>query len=396
MNILVANIGSTSLKYRLYAFGEAGPELLAKGGFERVTDYAATINECLAELRQNGVLQEASDLDAVAFKVIVAKGVSGCVHLTEPVLEAMEHFSRLAPAHNPPYIAGIRQFAETLPGVPLIGLFETAFYQWAPPAFRRYAVPASWQEAGMERLGFHGASHKFIAERSAQLLGRQDLSVGIEDLYQKGPPAVAGEKPLRVISCHLGGSSSITGLRNGVAIGNSFGTSPQSGLPQNNRSGDLDPFALLHMMREENLDVAATEKLLCTEGGLKALSGGYNDLRDIKSQADSGNEQARLAIDVLVEQIRHWIGSFYLSLNGLDALVFTAGIGENNPWLREAVCRDLDQLGLQLDPTKNESLRGEEGEISSPNSPVKVLVIPTNEELVVAREAQRLLLHHTP
>ena len=391
MNILVANIGSTSLKYRLYAFRAEGPELLAKGGFERVTDYAATINECLQELRKKGVLQSASDLDAVAFKVIVAKGVSGCVRLTDEVLAAMEHFSRLAPAHNPPYIAGIRQFAESLPGVPLIGLFETAFYQWAPTAFRRYAVPASWQEAGMERLGFHGASHKYIAERSAKLLGREDLSAGIEDLYQKGPPTEGDQTPLRVISCHLGGSSSITGLRNGVAIGNSFGTSPQSGLPQNNRSGDLDPFALLHMMREQNLDVAATEKLLCTEGGLKALSGGFNDLRDIKSEADQGNEKADLAISVLVEQIRHWVGSFYLSLNGLDALVFTAGIGENNPWLREAVCRNLDNLGIRLDPDKNENLRGEEGEISAPDSPVKVLVIPTNEELVVAREAQRLL-----
>lgn len=391
MHILVANIGSTSLKYRLFAFAGAEATLLAKGGLERVTDYAVAIESCLEDLRGQGFLQGDGPLDAVAFKCVVAQGVSGCVHLTDEVLAAMEAFNRLAPAHNPPYVAGIRQFRQTLPGVPLIGLFETAFYQWAPPAFRRYAVPPSWHAAGMERLGFHGASHKFIAERSAVVLGREDLAGGIENLYRSGPPQPSGAKPLRVISCHLGGSSSITGLRDGVAIGNSFGTSPQSGLPQNNRSGDLDPFALLHMMREENLSIEETEKLLCQEGGLKALSGGDNDLRDIKAKADKGNAEAQLALAVLTENIRHWVGAFYLSLNGLDGLVFTAGIGENNPWLRAAVCHQLDHLGIILDPERNEAIRGTEGRISADHSPTSVWVIPTNEELVVAREAHRLL-----
>lgn len=396
MKILVANLGSTSLKYRLFSFTADGTEMLARGGYERVTDYPAAIEQCLGDLQSGGFVENSADLSAVAFKTIMAKGRSGCLRVDEELLQAMEAYSRIAPAHNPPYISGIRAFSRQLPGVPMIALFETAFYQWIPEGAKQYAVPESWSAAGMVRHGFHGASHKFIAERSAELLDRPDILERVKDLYAGAGPGVAETPPLRVISCHLGGSSSVTGLRDGIPIGNSFGTSPQSGLPQNNRSGDLDPFALLHMMREQELSIEETERVLSSESGLKALSGGFNDLRDIKEKAEAGDERARVAIEVFVHQIRQWIGSFHLALNGCDALVFTAGIGENNPWIREAVCRNLDQLGIVVDSAANGNLRAEEGLISPPGGRVKVMVIPTNEEIVVAREAHRLLAGHSP
>jgi acetate kinase len=189
----------------------------------------------------------------------------------------------------------------------------------------------------------------------------------------------------------MGGSSSITGILNGIALGSSMGLSPQSGLPQNNRVGDLDSFALPFLMRAKNLSLDEAERLLCKESGLKALSGGFNDIRDIESQAAQGNRRAQLALDVLVHQARHWIGSFFLQLNGLDAMVFTGGIGENNSTVRRAVCANLDQLGITLDPGLNASIKAKEAILSSADSGVKVMVIPTNEELVVAREVKRFL-----
>ena len=391
MKILVANLGSTSLKWRLYEFVSGTERLLHKGGFERVTDYPKAIDDCLAQLKSAGAIAGEQDLAAVGFKTIMAKGVNGCVRLDESVVRAMEDFNGIAPAHNPPYISGIRLFAQRMPGVPLVGLFETAFYQWMPEAATRYAVPDDWHEAGVRRWGFHGASHKFIAERSAELLGRPGVAERARRLYVDGGKTPHREPDLRVISCHLGGSSSITGIRDGIAIGTSMGLSPQSGLPQNNRVGDLDSFALPFMMRSKGLTLDQAEKALCRESGLKALSGGYNDVRDIEAQAKEGNARAQLALDVLVQQARHWIGAFYLELNGLDALVFTAGIGENNSALRQAVCARLDGLGILLDQAGNQSVRAVEATISSPASKVKVFVIPANEELVVAREVKRFL-----
>src|SRR5439155_1295735 len=221
-------------------------------------------------------------------------------------------------------------------------------------------------------------------ERSAELLEREDVAQRVRELYVDGKATEVREPEVRVISCHLGGSSSITGIRNGLAIGNSMGLSPQSGLPQNNRVGDLDAFALPYVMRSAGITLEEAEKLMCKDSGLKALSGGYNDIRDIQAQAEQSNARARLALDVLVHQARHWIGSYFLQLNGADALVFTAGIGENRPALREAICGNLDQLGIVLDTGKNNCIQAKEGVISATSSRVKVIVIPTNEELVVA------------
>ncbi|MDC0316829.1 acetate kinase [Verrucomicrobia bacterium] len=391
MKILIANLGSTSMKYRLFDFSSGEGELLVKGGIERVNDHSAAIEQVQSELKDGGWIRSETDLNAVGFKTIMAEGLTGCLELTEQVVESMEKCNYVAPAHNPPYISGIRLFAEKMPETPLVGLFETAFYQWMPEASRRYAVPKSWYDAGVRRWGFHGASHKFIAERSAEILGRKDVASRARNLYVDEAGTQVDGSMFRVVSCHLGGSSSVTGILNGAAIGNSMGLSPQSGLPHNNRVGDLDSMAVLHMMRRDGLSVDEVEHALCNESGLKGLSGKYNDIRDIQSAADSGDANARLALEVFVKSVRHWIGAYMAQLNGLDALVFTAGIGENRAEIRAEICANMDQIGIELDPSKNSSIKAEEAIISSENSTVKVLVIPTNEELVVAREVKRFL-----
>ncbi len=393
MKILIANLGSTSMKYRLFDFSSGDGELLTRGGLERVSDHAEAIEQVLGKLREGDWIASEDDLAAVGFKSIMAEGRTGCLELTSEVIDSMEACNNIAPAHNPPYIRGIRLFAEKMPSVPLVGLFETAFYQWAPEASTCYAVPQSWHDAGVRRWGFHGASHKFIAERSAELLGRDDVAQRARNLYVDDAGSPVDGPPLRVVSCHLGGSSSITGILNGAAVGNSMGLSPQSGLPQNNRVGDLDSMAVLHMMRREGLSIDDVENALCNEGGLKGLSGGHNDIRDIVSEAGSGNAQAKHALDVYVHSARHWLGAYIAQLNGLDALVFTAGIGENRAGIRAAICANLDQLGIRLDAEKNAAAQDGETVISADDSPAKVMIIPTNEELVVAREVKRYLDH---
>ena len=391
MKILVANIGSTSLKWRLYDFADNAERLLHKGGFELVADYAGAIENCLAELKKANAIRQESELSAVGFKTVIARNVTGCVRLDERVLQAMADYNGLAPAHNPPYITGIKLFAKRMPQVPLIGLFETAFHQFAPEAAMRYAVPEAWRQIGVRRWGFHGASHKFIAERSAELLGRPDVAERARQLYvNRGATKFSGA-PLRVISCHLGGSSSVTGILNGASIGTSMGMSPQSGLPQNNRVGDLDAEALPYAVRTLGITMEEAQRQLTKESGLQGLSGVSNDVRDIGEAAAQGNANAKLALDVLVASARHWIGSYYLQLNGADAIAFTAGAGEHRMDLRAAICADLENLGIRLDAQKNQATRATEAVISAADSPVKIFVIPANEELVVAREAKRFL-----
>jgi len=391
VKILIANIGSTSLKWRLFDFSNNAERLLHKGGFERVADYPKAIEDCLAQLKDAGALATESELAAVGFKTVIAKNVTGCVRLDERVLGAMEAYNGLAPAHNPPYITGIRLFGKRMPSVPLVGLFETAFYQFAPEAMMRYAVPQAWHDIGIRRWGFHGASHKFIAERSAELLGRNDVAERVRKLYVDGGKTSVNGAPLRVISCHLGGSSSITGIRDGVAIGTSMGMSPQSGLPQNNRVGDLDAEAIPYAVKTLGITIEEAQRQLTKESGLKGLSGVSNDIRDVVTAADQGNENAKLAIETYIASARHWIGSYFFELGGADGLVFTAGIGENRADIRAAICANLESLGIELDSALNANTRAAEAVISKPGSRVKLLVIPTNEELVVARETKRLL-----
>ena len=391
MKILVANIGSTSLKWRLFDFSNNGERLLHKGGFERVADFPKAIEDSLVQLKDAGALANENELAAVGFKTVIAKNVTGCVRLDERVLGAMEAYNGLAPAHNPPYITGIRLFGKRMPGVPLVGLFETAFYQFAPEAMMRYAVPDAWRDIGVRRWGFHGASHKFIAEHSAELLGRNDVAERVRRLYVDGGKSPVNGAPLRVISCHLGGSSSITGIRSGIAIGTSMGMSPQSGLPQNNRVGDLDAEAIPYAVKTLGISIEEAQRQLTKESGLKGISGVSNDIRDVHKAAADGNAKAKLALDVYVASARHWIGSYFFELGGADAIAFTAGIGENDSTIRVGICAGLEGLGIELDSALNASTRATETVISKSSSRVKLMVIPTNEELVVARETKRLL-----
>jgi acetate kinase len=263
----------------------------------------------------------------------------------------------------------MRLLNRELPEIPLVAAFETGFHQTIPPANKLYAVPLEWAEKfGVQRWGFHGASHRFIAQRTAELL--------------KNPGA-------KIISCHLGGSSSLCAIRDGKSVANSLGMSPQSGLPQNNRVGDFDPFALPVVMRKTGKTLDQVLGDLANRSGLEGLSG-YNDLRDIEDKAAAGDAKAKLAIDVFVASVRQYLGSHLLLLNGADAVVFTGGIGENSSLMRQSVCENLDWFGIHLDAAANRSAKGE-ATIHAPNSRVQLWIMPTNEEIVVARQAKALL-----
>ncbi len=381
--ILVANIGSTSFKFRLIEMPTE--RVLAKGGVERIgspdAPWKAQIGsepeqKGTAALPDHGaaialveqLLGGFEGLAAVGFKPVMARGISGTQLLAEPVLQAMEEINTLLPAHNPPYVAAVRSFHQSHPKLPCIGTFETAFYDDVPVENTRYPIPREWEtKYGIRRYGFHGASHRFVSQRCAELRGTDQL---------------------RIISCHLGGSSSIAAVRDGKAINSSWGMTPQSGLPQNNRVGDFDCFALIYLARDLGLGLDAVEKALTSQSGLKGMSGlATGDMRDVLAAAQSGNTDAQIAVDVFAGAIRKFIGQFLVEMNGADVLIFTAGIAENNPALREQVCANLDFCGLELDRDANARTGAEEAIISTPRSKIEVRVLPTNEELIIARNA---------
>jgi acetate kinase len=308
-------------------------------------------------------------IDAIGFKAVHGGAISGAVRVTEEVIRTMTEFFDIAPAHNPPYVAAMKAFAARLPKVPQVAAFETAFHQTIPASRTTYGVPWEWTQAGVRRYGFHGASHRYIAVRSAELLGCKDL---------------------RVISCHVGGSSSICAIEGGKSVANSFATTPQSGLIHNNRVGDFDPYALLKVLPAFKLTFEQALQEMAKKGGLLGISGVSNDHRDVEQAAAQGNERAKLALDVLVESVRHYVGAYLAVLNGADLIVFTGGIGENSAAFREAVCRRMDYAGIKLDMQKNKT-RGKEETISADDSRVRIMVIPTNEELIVARQTQDVL-----
>lgn len=389
MKILVANLGSTSFKYRL--FDMTDERVLARGGVERIgsaesrcfvevqgareeaaleaKDHAVAVRLCLAQLAERGCLKDASELAAIGFKAVHAMHVTGVQLVDDSVLSAMQAYADVAPAHNPPYISAMRLLAREMPEIPLVAAFETGFHQTIAPAEKHYAVPLEWAEQyGIKRWGFHGASHRYIAERAGELLNN--------------PRA-------RVISCHLGGSSSLCAIRAGRSQANSLGMSPQSGLPHNNRVGDFDPFALPALMRATGQSLEQLLDDLACRSGLEGLSG-LRDLRDIEEAAARGEARSQLAMDVFVGSIRHYLGAYLLLLGGADAVVFTGGIGENSSRIRQAVCTDLDWFGIQLDPAKNTQARGE-ATIHADSSRVQLWIMPTNEEIIVARQARDLL-----
>lgn len=384
MKVLIPNIGSTSFKYRLVEMpddGTAGEAVLAQGRVERIgqpggecSDCNAAIRKCLGEIAGPGkALASLKEIGAVGFKAVHTGPLNTPQIIDEAFLAAMEEFSFLAPAHNPPYIAAIRAFREELPGVPLVAVMEPFPYRFMDEASTTYAVPYEWRtEHGIRRYGFHGASHRSASERVQALLGRKDL---------------------RHISCHLGGSSSVAAFRKGVAVDVSMGASPQSGLPQNNRVGDIDVFAVLHMMKKLGMGPDEMAKLLGSQSGLAGISGTSGDLRDLEEAAAKGSARARLALDVFVRAIRHYVGAFLLELGGLDAITFSGGIGENSAAIRAAVLKGLVPFGVELDEERNAELKGE-GAISTMRSMVKVLVIPANEEAILARETVGVVKKH--
>jgi acetate kinase len=372
MLILVANIGSTSFKYRLLRMD--GERVLARGKIERISpdnatcpDYETAIRRCIAEI--SGLekpIQDLAEVSAVAFKAVHAGPITGARVVDDTVLAAMEEFSFFAPAHNPPYIAAMRAFRSILPHVPLVALFETAFFENMTNAAVTYAVPHNWQTVcGIRRYGFHGASHRAASE------------------YVTG---YFKTNSLRHISCHLGGSSSVAAIRDGVAIDTTFGISPQSGLPQNNRVGEIDPYAVLYMMKKLGVGVDEMAEILSSKCGLAGISGISGDVRDLESAAQKGHANARLALEVFVRAVKHAIGSFFVELGGLDVLTFAGGIGENSTDVRAAICRGLSPLGIGFDEDRNLVLQGR-GLISTDASLVKVLVVPADEETIVARAA---------
>lgn len=388
MKVLVANLGSTSFKYRVFEL--PAETQLAKGGIDRIgqpqskcvvevgswkdertdslPDHAAAVRMCLEQLThpQYGCLKSVTEVAAIGFKAVFAGNMSGIRVVTEELLQKMEQLSDVAPAHNPPYARAMRTLKAAFPDIPLVASLETAFHETIPEETRIYAVPYEWkQQCEVQRWGFHGASHRFIGGRIAQLLGRDDL---------------------KVISCHLGGSNSLCAMKGGKSVANTLGMSPQTGLPHNNRVGDFDPFALPILMRATGKSLEQLLNDLSEKSGLLGVSGLSGDVRDLEEAAEKGHHRADLALNMFSSSIKHYIGAYLANLGGADAIVFTGGIGENSRRIRAKSLENMEWAGIKLDASKNQSTRGE-GRISTDDSKVQLWVVPTNEEIVVARQA---------
>ncbi len=385
MKVLVCNAGSTSLKFKLYEMPEC--TVLATGKVERVgscddaifgycnastgykvdvqkqniPDYAVGINKFLFELTkgEGAVLDNIAQIDRVGYKSVLSKGHYGIHEIDEDVMQGMRDFLPLAPVHNSAYLKAIETVQAVLPDAKHVGVFETAFHRDIPIERKIYGVPYEWYKTyGVQRLGYHGASHGYIA-----------------DVLN------AEKKEYKAISCHLGGSASICGILNGKSVDTSFGMSLETGLIHANRVGDMDP-TMIHFLKQVGLSEEEILQGCQKKGGLLGISGVSNDLRYVIEAADAGNERAKLAVNVFVTGIVHYIGSFFMDLGGLTDLVFTAGIGEHSDRIRSMVCERLGAIGVKLDSEAN---RTHAAIISAADSNVTVRVIPTDEELGIAR-----------
>ncbi|MDX1682092.1 MAG: acetate/propionate family kinase [Phycisphaeraceae bacterium] len=392
MILLVANLGSTSFKYKLFDFSDpAAPTVLASGtadrigqaesaweveadgadaqGQEELADHGAAIDLHLQRLTELGVIDSIEAIDAIGFKAVHGGPISEAVRVDDQVIATMEQFADVAPQHNPPYVAAMRAFERRLPNVPQVAAFETGFHQTIPEARQAYGIPYAWMEdLGIRRYGFHGASHRYVATRMAEI----DSSAQ------------------RVISCHLGGSCSINGTLSEESVFNSFGMTAQSGLFHASRVGDFDVFAL-QKLTESGLGLDEILDTLGSEAGLKGLSGVSSDIRDVRKAAEDGNERARRALDAFVEHGRRHVGAALTALNGVDALVFTGGIGQHGPDIRAGICREMDFAGITLDDTKNKQAPGSAETQIDAGGTAQVWVLPTNEELIVARQTAEVL-----
>jgi len=392
MKVLVINCGSSSLKYQL--LNMENETVMAKGLVERIglegsrlkhevpgreeviiekvlLDHKAAL-ELLSNIlvdENNGVISDMKDIYAVGHRVVHGgEKFSGSVRITDEVIKTLDECSELAPLHNPPNIMGIEACEQLMPDVPMVGVFDTAFHQTLPDYAYIYPIPYEYYEKyGVRKYGFHGTSHKFVAQRAAQILGKP---------YEK----------LKIITCHLGNGASITAVDKGKSVETSMGFTPLEGLAMGTRCGNIDSAIITFIMEKENINAEQASDILNKRSGVLGISGISSDFRDLEQAAQKGNKRAQLAIDVFAYRVKKFIGSYAAVMNGVDAIVFTAGLGENSISMRKKICEGLSYLGVKLDNEAN-NIRGKERIISKPDARVKVLVVPTNEELMIAREA---------
>lgn len=395
MKILVINAGSSSLKYQLIDMDSK--EVMAKGLCERIgidgsllnhtvngnklqiptemKNHAQAIKAVIAALldKEHGVISDMSEISAVGHRVVHGgEKFSQSVVITEAVKKALEECIDLAPLHNPPNLTGINACEEAMPGVPQVAVFDTAFHQTMPAESYLYAIPYKYYEKHkIRRYGFHGTSHKYVAGRAAAMLGKN-----IEDL--------------KIITCHLGNGSSITAVNGGKSMDTTMGFTPLAGLLMGTRCGDIDPAIVTFIMEKEGLSASEMDTVMNKQSGILGLSGVSSDFRDVEKAAAEGNKVAQIGLNMFDYQVKKTIGAYAAAMGGVDAIVFTAGVGENNKVLRANVAKGLAFMGVAIDDEKN-AVRGEEIDISAPNATVRTLVIPTNEELAIAMETQALV-----
>ena len=396
MKILVLNCGSSSLKYQL--FNMDNESVLAQGIVERIginnsilthkkgegEKYKINIDlknhkEALTKVldlltsKEQGVLKSLNEIDAVGHRVVHGgEKYSKAVLIDEDVKKSIKELFSLAPLHNPANLIGIEVCEELMKNVPMVALFDTAFHQSMNKEEYLYAIPYElYKENGIRKYGFHGSSHKYVSEKAAELL-KKDI------------------KDLKIISCHLGNGASICAIKDGKSFDTTMGFSPLDGLVMGTRSGSIDPTIPIYLMKNNNLSIEEVDNLLNKKSGVLGISEVSSDFRDIEEEAMKGNEKASLALDIFHYKIKTQIGSYIAALNGVDIIIFTAGVGENGPETREAILKDMEFFGIVLDKEKNK-VRGKVQEISAENSKVKVFVIPTNEELVIARETKKII-----
>ncbi|RTR29602.1 acetate kinase [Robertmurraya yapensis] len=390
--VIAINAGSSSLKFQLFEM--PSEDVITKGLIERIglkdsiftisvngekktetTDipnHSVAVKMLLDKLTTEGIIKSLDEIEGIGHRVVHGgEEFADSVLITEDVLQKIEALSELAPLHNPANLTGIKAFQEVLPNVPAVAVFDTAFHQTMPANSYLYSLPYEYYEKyGIRKYGFHGTSHKYVSQRAAEMLGRP--------LEQ-----------LRLLSCHLGNGASIAAIQGGKSIDTSMGFTPLAGVTMGTRSGNIDPALIPYIMEKTNKTADEVLDVLNKESGMLAISGFSSDLRDITQEAEKGNERAELALQVFGDRIHKYIGSYAARMYGVDAIIFTAGIGENSSAIRERVLRGLEFMGVYFDPALNE-VHGEEAFISFPHSPVKVLVIPTNEEVMIARDVVRL------
>lgn len=396
MNVLTINSGSSSVKYQLIRPREE--EVLCKGQVERIgidgtrikhkidsqklqkdldiKDHKGAIDSILEIItdEQVGAIKDLDEIDAIGHRLVHGGDkFSESVLIDDDVMETLHECKDFAPLHNPPNIKGVEAAEEELPGKPNVGVFDTAFHSTLPPEAYLYAIPYKYyREESIRKYGFHGTSHYYVANRAAKILNKN-----IEDM--------------KIITCHLGNGASVTAVKNGKSIDTSMGFTPLEGLVMGTRSGDIDPGVIFYIAEEEDMTIEEANQFFNKKCGVLGLSEDTNDMRDLEEKALAGKEQYKITMDVYHYRIKKYISAYIGIMNGVDAIVFTGGVGENSDYTREDSLKNMDNLGIIVDPEKNEGLRGKEAVINASESEVDVLVIPTNEELVIAQETERIL-----